>query len=134
MKNKLLLAVVFMLVYNAAFSQTRPTLDQSQEIESHRIQNIKSGKKGDDGLVSRLRFTFEDFNLFQKHATDIEQALKERAGIEQFLVQAEGQTCTVSYLLVNHPVNDFLKIFKETIGGFKVLVYSYEEELIIKNN
>lgn len=134
MKKKLFISVFSLFVYTATFSQTETTLTQSRAIESHRIENIKSGKKGDDGLLNRLTFTFEDFNLFQKHASEIEQLLKERTEIDQFHVRAEGKTCEVSYPLVNQPTNDFLKIFKETIGEYQVLMYTYEEELSIKNN
>lgn len=132
MKKRLFITGIVLVVHTAVFSQIPGSPDLSRDIELHRIENIKSGRKGDEGLLNRLTFTFEDFNLFQKHASEIEQLLKDLTGIEQFIVRDWEQKCEVSYPLVDHPTNDFLKIFKETIGEYKVLMYTYEEELIIK--
>lgn len=132
MKKRLFFTGILLVAHTAVFSQTQDSPNSSRDIESHRIENIKSGRKGDEGLLNHLTFTFEDFNLFNKHASEIEQTLKDRTGIDQFIVQAGSQKCEVSYPLVDHPTNDFLKIFKETIGEYKVLMYTYEEELIIK--
>ncbi len=132
MKKRLFITGIVLVAHTAVFSQTPGSPDLSRDIELHRIENIKSGRKGDEGLLNHLTFTFEDFSLFQKHASEIEQLLKDRTGIEQFIVRDGEQKCEVSYPLVDHPTNDFLKIFKETIGEYKVLMYTYEEELIIK--
>lgn len=132
MKKRLFITGIVLVAHTAVFSQNPGSFESSRDIELHRIENIKSGRKGDEGVLNHLTFTFEDFSLFQKHASEIEQLLKDRTGIEQFIVQEGEQKCEVSYALVDYPTNDFLKIFKETIGEYKVLMYTYTEELIIK--
>lgn len=134
MRKKLFIASILLVAHTAVFSQTQSSSNSPRDIELHRKENMKSGRKGDEGLLNHLTFTFEDFSLFQKHASEIEQALKERTAIDLFLVQTTGKKCEVSYPLLSHPTNDFLKIFKETIGAYQVLMYTYEEELLIKNN
>lgn len=134
MRKKLFIASILLVAHTAVFSQTQGSPNSPRDIELHRKENIKSGKKGDEGLLNHLTFTFEDFSLFQKHASEIEQMLKERTPVDLFIVQTAGQKCEVSYPLLNHPTNDFLKIFKETIGAYQVILSTYEEELLIKNN
>jgi hypothetical protein len=134
MRKRLFLLSAILITHSTIFSQTQSLSNSSREIELYRIQNIKSGKNGDDGLLNHLTFSFENFQLFEKHSAEIQNSLKNSTSIEQFIVRADGQKCEVFYPLKDHSTDDFLRIFKEMIGGYKVLLSNYQEELLIKNN
>lgn len=133
MKKKLLTSCALLLCIATTFSQTNYS-SSPKEIELHRIQNIKSGLNGDNEVYNKLTFTFEDFALFEKNFSEIQEKLPASLSIQHNLLINNEKKCEILYTLTAAKTDDFLKIFKETIGLFGVLMYDYQEELVIKVN
>lgn len=119
-----------MLFIAPSFSQTHYS-NSPGDIELHRIENIKSGLNGDQGVLNHLTFTFEDFALFEKHFSEIESVLPSALSIQKMVLLSDQKKCDIIYSLPAAKTDDFLKEFKETIGKFGVLMYNYQEEVII---
>jgi hypothetical protein len=130
MKKRLLICCALILFNAPSFTQTHYS-NSPREIELHRIENLKAGLNGDEGVYNRLTFTFEDFALFEKHFSEIETMLPSSLSIQKIVILNGEQKCEVIYALPAAKTDDFLKEFKETIGKFGVLMYNYQEEVII---
>lgn len=130
MKKTLLFCVGVFVISTTALSQNLHP-GSAKELELHRIHNIQSGNPADAGIFNKLVITFEDYSLYEKNSEKIQQLLGDQIAITSSLNNSDARNVEIVYPLVEAKTDDFLKMFKETAVSFGVLIYEYQEQLVL---
>lgn len=130
MKKTLLFCAGLFVISTTALSQNLHP-GSAKELELHRIQNIQSGNPADAGIFNKLIITFEDYSLYEKNSEKIQQLLGDQISITSSQNNSDARNVEIVYPLVEAKTDGFLKMFKETAVSFGVLIYEYQEQLVL---
>jgi hypothetical protein len=123
------LVLFFASFHQGLFSQFQEI--EGAELERYIISNHQNGKDGFEGLYTKMTIQVEDFDLLKKHYDVLKSAYSERFQFHSFYLDTETQRAIVIYPRSLAKKTEFLKIFKEVMYTKLVLLYLYEESVLV---
>lgn len=124
--------ICFLLMFTFFEVNAQYTEISGKALESHIFQNHQAGRLGFEGLFTKMVIEVEDFDLLKNNFIELKGMFEYEFTSVEFNLDENKKRIVIVYDRTLAKTDDFLKIFKETILKKGVLLYLYDEQILIK--
>lgn len=132
MKLNFLLLVIVLTCGTNSLSQSNFQAISGKELETYIFQNHQAGKAGFENLYTKMVIEVEDYALLKNNFDELATMFQTVFTTSIFELDDINKRLIVVFEKKIAKTDDFLKVFKETLLQKQVLLYLYEESVLLK--